>query len=196
MNGQVTPCSFSFRMSTGDRDASFSLMPDFFEGGNQVFDGASISNARTPLGLSGLMPRSVEIVHRRPEGTRAKLRRELFLSLCQAERKSSRFLSSSVSMGIRALPARKRTASGKGRFSVFSQESDCVPARPAAEAAKDLLLRTDAERVASCHRERDRDPGSSGRSFKRYKRSNEFDDVGGVKYAIDGLLRDARHIIA
>ena len=32
--------------------------------------------------------------------------------------------------------------------------------------------------------------------FKRYKRSNEFDDVGGVKYAIDGLLRDAGHIIA
>ena len=32
--------------------------------------------------------------------------------------------------------------------------------------------------------------------LKRYKRSDEFDDVGGVKNAVDGLLRDAGHIIA
>ena len=29
--------------------------------------------------------------------------------------------------------------------------------------------------------------------FKCYKSADEFDNVGGVKYAVDGLLRDARH---
>jgi hypothetical protein len=31
---------------------------------------------------------------------------------------------------------------------------------------------------------------------ERYKRPNEFDDIGGVKNAINHLLRDAGHIIA
>ena len=77
-----------------------------------------------------------------------------------------------------------------------SQESDCVPARPTAEAAKDLLLRTDAERGRLVIVKGTETLEILADLFKRYKRSNEFDNVGGVKHAIDGLLRDARHIIA
>ena len=99
-------------------------------------------------------------------------------------------------MGIRALPARKRTASGKGEILVSSQESDCIPACPTAEAAKDLLLWTDAERGRLVIVKGTETLEVLADLFKRYERSDEFDDVGGVKNAVDCLLRDAGHIIA
>src|SRR5713226_6773946 len=51
---------------------NFLLDPGLLEGGNEIFDGASISKRELLLGL--LVDTSLcEIVHRRPVGTRAKL---------------------------------------------------------------------------------------------------------------------------
>ena len=72
MNGQVTPCSFSLRMSNAKRNFLV-LDAGFLEGGNQVFDGARISKAELLLDF-GFDAALGQIIHRRPVGARAKLR--------------------------------------------------------------------------------------------------------------------------
>src|SRR5215831_10531873 len=84
----------------------------------------------------------------------------------------------------------------KRKILVSSQEDDRVAAGAAAETAEDLLLRTYAERWRLVVVKGTETLEILSDLFKRYKRTDEFDDVGGVKNAIDRLLCNAGHIIA
>src|SRR4030095_8331165 len=137
-----------------------------------------------------------QIVHGRSVGARAKLYCKLFLSLCQAEEKKLAF---PIFLGIHwdsSLACKKTDCFREREILVSSQECDCIPACSTAETAKDLLLRTDAERRRLVVVKGTETLEILADLLKRYKRSNEFDDAGGVKNAIDRLLRDAGHIIA
>src|SRR4030095_12343497 len=136
-----------------------------------------------------------QIVHGRSVGARAKLYCKLFLSLSQAEEKKLAF---PVFLGIHwdsSLACKKTDCFREGEIFVSSHKSDRVTARPTAEAAKNLLLGTDAERRRLIVVKGTETVEVLANLFKRYKGTNEFDDVDGVKNAVDCLLRDARHII-
>ena len=194
MNGQVNPLFLLFEESNANRNFLF-FDAGFLEGGNEVFDGAGISKRELLLDL--LVDAALcQIVHSRSVGARAKLCCELFLSLCQAEEKKFAFLVFFGVHGNSSLAGKKADRFREREILVSSQESDCVPACSAAETAKDLLLRTDAERWRLVIVKGTETLEVLADLFKRYKRSDEFDDVGGVKNAVDGLLRDAGHIIA
>src|SRR5713226_5208519 len=114
----------------------------------------------------------------------------------QAEEKKFPFLVFFGVHGDSSLAGKKADCFREREILVSSQESDCVPAHAAAETAKDLLLRTDTERGCLVIVKGTETLEVLADLLECYKRSNEFNDVGGVKNAVDGLLGDARHIIA
>ena len=76
------------------------------------------------------------------------------------------------------------------------EECDSVPARPAPETAKDLLLGAYAERGRLVIVKGAEALEVLADLFKRYIGPDDFHDVGGVKHAVDGLLWDAGHTTA